>query len=165
MQAAVGRVIDEQVSFPISASDIRKWAQAIYYPQQPPRQFWDEGAEETRRAGGIVAPAEFNPFAWMTAAGPRPVIPEHIRLQRVGPEYPLGIAGPGTRFRLNGGYEVRYSRIPMRPGDVIRSVTTLTGYRERPGRLGLMLFSTTEGIWTNQNDEVVKVERFTLIRY
>ena len=72
-----------------------------------------------------MAPVEFNPFAWMTAAGPVAAIPEHVRLRQVGPEYTLGIAIPGTKFRLNGGLEVSYSKIPMRPGDIIRSVTRL----------------------------------------
>ena len=38
-------------------------------------------------------------------------------------------------------------------------------YGEREGRLGLMLFTVTEDNWTNQNDELVKTSRSTLIRY
>jgi hypothetical protein len=53
----------------------------------------------------------------------------------------------------------------MRPGDVITSESRLAEYSEREGRLGLMLFTTTEDTWTNQNDEVVKRTRTTLIRY
>jgi hypothetical protein len=53
----------------------------------------------------------------------------------------------------------------MRPGDVITSVSTLTGYLERQGRLGLMLFSTQLDRWTNQDDELVKSTSMTLIRY
>jgi len=53
----------------------------------------------------------------------------------------------------------------MRPGDVIRSVSTLADYHERPGRLGLMLFTVYESTWTNQRDEFVKRTRLTLIRY
>jgi hypothetical protein len=53
----------------------------------------------------------------------------------------------------------------MRPGDLITSVSTLTGYLERQGRLGLMLFSTQLDTWTNQRDELVKSAEMTLIRY
>jgi hypothetical protein len=55
--------------------------------------------------------------------------------------------------------------VRMRPGDTITSVSRLAGYAERTGRLGLMLMSTTEDIWTNQRGEVVKKQQVTLIRY
>src|ERR1700747_2145064 len=76
----------------------------------------------------------------------------------------LGIKGPGLKFQLNGGMEVEYG-VPMRPGDVITSVTRLKNYSERAGRLGLMLFTVSENTWTNQNDEMVKRTTQTLIRY
>jgi len=41
----------------------------------------------------------------------------------------------------------------------------LSEYREREGRLGLMLFTVTEDNWTNEDDELVKTSRSTLIRY
>ena len=53
----------------------------------------------------------------------------------------------------------------MRPGDVITSVTRLHSYSEKEGRMGLMLFTTSETTWTNQNDEVVKKTRGIHIRY
>ena len=55
---------DVMLSPPISESDIRKWAIAVYWPETPPRQFWDAEYARTTRWGGIVAPEEFNPFAW-----------------------------------------------------------------------------------------------------
>ncbi len=51
-------------SAPIRDSDIRRWALAVYWPAMPPRRFWDEAYARTTRWGGIVAPDEFNPFAW-----------------------------------------------------------------------------------------------------
>jgi hypothetical protein len=65
---------------------------------------------------------------------------------------------------LNGGLDVEYGA-RMRPGDVITSVSRLAGYQERNGRLGQMLFTTTEATWTNQADDVVKRARSVLIRY
>jgi hypothetical protein len=53
----------------------------------------------------------------------------------------------------------------MRPDDVITSVNRLAEYREREGRLGLMLFTITEDVWTNQDDDEVRRTRSTLIRY
>lgn len=79
-------------------------------------------------------------------------------------EKTLGIEGPGLKFQLNGGMEVEYG-VRMRPGDVSTSVRRLAEYREREGRLGLMLFTVTEDNWTNQRDELVKSSKTTVIRY
>lgn len=57
------------------------------------------------------------------------------------------------KFQLNGGLQTEYG-LPMRPGDVITSVNRLAEYRERQGRLGLMLLTVTEDEWTNQNASV-----------
>lgn len=162
MRRAVGAELDRAVSFPISASDIRRWALAVYHPEEPPAEFWDEDVAVRRGFGGIVAPEEFNPFAWMTAepSGLRP------SYEPGGPslEAKLGLADVSTTFMLNGGLEMRYG-VRMRPGDVITSVTMLSGYHERRGRLGRMLFSTTTSTWTNQGGALVKELTATLIRY
>jgi hypothetical protein len=163
MRAAIGRTYRHATSFPVSASDIRKWAVAVYHPEPPPAVFWDEEAARGGVHGGLVAPEDFNPFAWMTVAGPgdrsggEPNDPDNT-------EHLLGIEGPGLKFQLNGGLEVEYG-VPMRPGDVISSVSSVAEYRERQGRLGLMLFTVTEDVWTNQDEFVVRRGRTTLIRY
>jgi hypothetical protein len=162
MQKAVGGEISRRVSYPISASDIRRWAMATYYPEEPPRIYWDEAYAKTTVHKGIVAPPEMNAFAWMAA--------EPAGLQKQGPINPdrienaLGIEGPGLKFMLNGGVEVRHGA-RMRPGDVITSVSRLAEYNEREGKLGLMLMTISEDTWTNQRGETVKVQRDTLIRY
>lgn len=163
MAAAVGSETGRRVSFPVSASDIRRWAVAVYWPEEPPRLFWDEAYAKTTRYGGIVAPEEFNPFAWMVAEKDEPRVPfepnDPNRTERL-----LGIQGPDLKFMLNGGLEVEYG-VRMRPGDVITATSRLAEYREREGRLGLMLFTVSEDTWTNQRAEVVKTARMTLIRY
>jgi hypothetical protein len=53
----------------------------------------------------------------------------------------------------------------MRPGDTITSRPAIVDYSEREGRLGLMLFTTSESRWSNQQDELVRIDRMTLIRY
>ena len=160
MRDAVGRPLARRVSFPVAESDIRRWAIAVYYPAEPPRRFWDEAYARSTRLGGIVAPEDFNPFAWMAAE-------KDEQRNEDGPdrtEAALGIPGPGLKYQLNGGMEVDYGT-RVRPGDVITSVTRLAGYRERAGRLGLMLFTTTEDTWTNGDGALVKKTRMTLIRY
>jgi hypothetical protein len=163
MAAAIGGVLSERVSYPVSESDIRRWAVAVYFPAPPPREFWDRAYAESRPLGGIVAPAEFNPFAWMRAGD----VPPEVKRASTHPDYVeqrLGITGPGLRFLLNGGMESEYG-VWMRPGDVITSVTRLGEYREARGRLGLMLITVIEDRWTNQAGELVKVSRDSSIRY
>jgi hypothetical protein len=145
--------VERDVAFspPISESDIRKWAIAVYWPETPPQIFWDADYAGKSRWGGIIAPQEFNPFAW-------PI--ERRETTRLGG--PIG-KEPGQRV-LNGGSEARYFT-PMRPGDVIRSGTKLADVYEKTGRLGVMMFLINETTWTNQNDELVKIDRKTSIRY
>jgi hypothetical protein len=163
MSGTIGRQLSRRVSFPVAESDIRRWAIAVYYPQEPPRQFWDEAYAKSTRYGGITAPEDFNPFAWMAAEHEEPPAeigendPDRTELM-------LGITGAGLKFQLNGGMEVTYGA-RMRPGDIITSVNRLSGYTERAGRLGLMLFTTMEDSWTNQEGDLAKRTRLTLIRY
>jgi N-terminal half of MaoC dehydratase len=135
----------------------------VYWPADPPRLYWDAAYAETTPHRGIIAPEEFNPFAWMAAEKHEP----QIKVEGVDPgrtEKMLGVTPPPVRFQLNGGSEVEYAK-PMRPGDVITSVMRLAQYNEREGRHGLMLFTIFEVTWTNQNADVVKTQRRTLIRY
>jgi hypothetical protein len=152
-------------SVPISLSDIRKWALAIYYPEVPPKLFWDEEYAASTSHGGIVAPEEFNPFAWFTSDGPNIAPSFEGQVRGSGPEEALGVAAPETSFILNGGLAMRHGA-RMRPGDVITSgLTKLLEYRERETRLGLMLITNMEVTWTNQEDEMVRVTHSTLLRY
>lgn len=162
MRKAVGAEISRQTSFPVTDSDIRRWAIATYYPEAPPRLFWDAAYAAQTLHRGIVAPEDFNPFAWMAAEArgvdaTRAPNPHWI-------EKGIGIQQPATSFGLNGGNDVEYG-LRIRPGDVISSVTTLAEYSERGGRLGLMLFTRTDDIWTNQDGGVVRRLRHTTIRY
>jgi hypothetical protein len=166
MRALAGREFGEETrSVPISLSDIRKWAMAVYYPEVPPRLFWDEEYAAGTRFGGVVAPEEFNPFAWFTAAGPRIAPTYEGPIRDAGPEWQLGVASPPTSFILNGGTTVLYGA-RMRPGDVVTAGRArLVGYEERSGRRGQMLFTTTETAWTNQHGDLVKRTRSVGIRY
>lgn len=163
MRNAIGTELTRQVSYPVSESDIRRWAIAVYWPEPPPERFVDETAAAPSR--GIVAPEEFNPFAWAVAElsthdpEPHPEADDPDRFERMA-----GIPGPGLRFMLNGGIEAEYG-VPIRPGDVITSVRCLGSYSERAGKLGVMLFSRIEDTWTNQHGELVKQVVNTIIRY
>jgi hypothetical protein len=159
MQAAIGTEIARRVSYPVTDSDIRRWALAVYWPEQPPARYL--GGDGSTPA----APEEFNPFAWAAAeVAVHPAATGGTQNDPDNTEKQLGLAGPGLKFMLNGGMEAEYGA-PIRAGDVITSVTRLASYSERTGRLGLMLFTVTEDTWTNQDGDLVKRGRNTLIRY
>jgi hypothetical protein len=157
MRGVIGGVVARRVSYPVSASDIRRWAIAVYYPEEPPRRYWDEEAAP----GGIVAPRDFNPFAWMAVEPAGRPLPTH---DTDAIENGLGIPGPGLKFALNGGLKAEYGEA-IRPGDVITAVRTLVEYREREGSLGQMLFTMTADEWTNRRGAFVQRRTMTLIRY
>jgi hypothetical protein len=163
MRGALGTEIRRAVSFPVSESDIRRWAIAVYYPEKPPARFIDPKAAAAWPAG-LVAPEDFNPFAWAVAEQSGASLSADSARNPDSFEESIGIAGPGLKNILNGGLSVEYGE-PMRPGDVITSVTSLDDYRERPGRLGLMLFTVMQTVWTNQNGQIVKTSSGTTIRY
>lgn len=153
MEKAKGVWTAERVSYPVSASDIRKWAIAVYWGETPPRIFWDADYARTTRWGGIIAPEDFNPFAW------------EVPLEQRKPAGAL----PGQKVEkggniLNGGRTVTHGA-PIRPGDVITSRSRLQGWEERQGRHGLTLYSYTETQWTNQSGEIVRTTISTGIRY
>lgn len=133
---------------PVSLSDIRKWAIAVYWPDTPPRVYWDEDYAKTTKYGEIIAPQDFNPFAWpveQSARAPRPT------------------EGIGTQA-MNGG-QVDTFGVPQRPGDVVSTTTALVDWNERTTRLGLTLFAVTEVRWTNQKGELVKSRQSTSILF
>lgn len=144
---------EERTSYPVSESDIRKWAIAVYWGETPPRIYWDEGYARTTRWGGIIAPEDFNPFAWAVPTG-------EVK--------PFG-AVPGTTPKkgdnvMNGG-QVDTFGVPMRPGDVITSRSRLSHWEEKVGRNGLTLYAYNETEWRNQKGELVKTRISTSIRY
>ena len=61
MRALVGQTMFDITSYPIAASDIRRWAIAIYYPEMPPPVFWDEEHAAKTRWGGIIAAKSLTP--------------------------------------------------------------------------------------------------------
>ena len=143
-------VWSEQVySRPIERNDIIKWAIAVYWPDEPPRIYWDEEYAKTTRYGGIIAPQDFNPFAWPVPRPPRQELPKD--------------AGVGQRV-MNGGQTDTFG-VALRPGDVISQSSALVDWNERQGRLGLTIFSYTENRWVNQNDELVKSRTSVGVRY
>ena len=139
---------------PVSESDIRKWAIAVHWPERPPPIFWDQAYAAGTKWGSIIAPPDFNPFAW-------PIAEERVRAPK-----PAAADAP-TKRKLRGmnGGQVETYGVPMRPGDVISARNRLRDWEERETRLGQTLFTYAETEWHNQNGELVKRRVSTGIRY
>jgi hypothetical protein len=153
MQANKGRWGNERTSPPIGESDIRRWAIATYWPETPPPIYWDADYARTTRWGGIIAPPDFNPFAW----------PVHRPQLAAGGARSPSAGGPRLT-NMNGGQVDTYG-VPMRPGDLITARSRLQDFNERQGRFGLMLYVFNETEWTNQTGEFVRRRISTGIRY
>ena len=149
MEQARGVWVRELVSPPISESDIRKWAIAVYWPEPPPRLFCDAEYAKDTKWGGIVAPEDFNPFAWPVPTGDGKA---------------AALPGMLGRRVLNGG-QVDTFGVRMRPGDVISTRTCLARWQEREGRGGLKLFSDYDTEWRNQDGALVKRRVATVIQF
>jgi hypothetical protein len=158
MRGVLGKTLRQNKSYPISASDIRKWAIAVYYPDPPPERFTGAGA-----AGGeapLVAPEEFNPFAWATPGGKR----RDNDVSAGFLEKQAGIKPPPMEFMVNGGSVTEYG-VPMVEGDVISTDFSIKSYTVKQGKRGPLLITETQDRWTNQRGEVVKTNVMTLVRY
>ena len=153
MREAQGRWGESRTAPPITETDIRRWAMATFYPEQPPRIYWDAEYAAATHWGGIVAPPDFNPFAWP------------VERPKGGP---AGLAGRHPEGKsltgMNGGQTDTYGA-PMRPGDVISARSRLVDWWEREGRLGHTLYVRTEVEWRNQDDALVRTRLSISVRY
>ncbi len=148
----LGRPLAPDVALPVCGNDIRRWAMATCYPADPPSEFMDDDAAAQGPWGELVAPRDFNPFAWTKCTPPD----TYPWMRGMGTE-------PGRRG-LNGGQHNRYFA-PIRVGDSISSVVTLVDAYEKEGSLGSMMFLLDEARWTNQRGELVRLGQRTTIYY
>ena len=156
LRAFIGRELSRRTSPPAETSDIRKWAIAGYWPETPPRLFWDEEYAKKSRFGGIVAPEDFNPFAWS-------IEPPQTSMTDADLREPTERIGLGWNVLNGGGGNDYHARI--KPGDVITSVTHLDDIYIRQGKQWPMIFFIRKSTWKNQNDELVRVNTGIGIRY
>jgi acyl dehydratase len=136
----IGRM-GEPRTYEVERGAIRRFAEAIGDPN--PLYNHEQEARRTR-FGGMITPPTF-----CRSLG-APV-----------PEVKLDM----SQYRgLDGGSDWEY-RVPIRPGDRITVQTRLADLRESEGRLGPMVFITTETTYTNQFGEICAIQRSTGIRY
>lgn len=139
-QQAIG-VAGPPATLEVEKGAIIKFAQAIG-DENP--VFNDEAEARRSPYGTLIAPPTFLRLA-----------------STIRPELPFDV--PFDR-RLDGGSDWEYFH-PIRPGDLITTVSRIDDLVERSGRLGVMLITTTLTTYTNQFDEVVATQTTTSIRY
>jgi len=147
----IGRTLPPVAAPPVGANDLARWAIATYWPEPPPARYLDTDTAAEGPWGGIVAPRDFDPFAWMPD---RPWAGDWL--------WGMG-AEPGKRV-LNGGQHNRYFE-PIRPGDVIAVTRRFVDVVERDTKRGPMVFFTSEFRWENQTGALVRLGEQTTIYY
>jgi acyl dehydratase len=131
---------------PCSATDIRRWVQAMDYPNP---LHWDETFARDSRFGGIVAPQSFT-VAMDYGHGCHPTCVGKI---------------PGSHL-IFGGEEWWFYGSHIRPGDKLTQQRTFDGYDVSETKFaGPTVFARGDTEHRNQHGALVARERATAIRY
>jgi N-terminal half of MaoC dehydratase len=163
--------IEASSSWGIEREGLRRFTQAI---MDPDPLYWDDAYAKTTRYGQVITPPIYCSYL---AARARPGSEDSVTRgfkenpisdgtggARVGGAAALPpIPTPLTRV-LNGGNEIELRQYP-RLGDRIFSQARYYDIKERVAKDGVrMLITTTETIYTNQDNKVLCILRYSLIR-
>ncbi len=131
---------------PCNATDIRRWVQAMDYPNP---LHWDEEFARASKFGGIVAPQSFT-----------------VCMDYGHGCHPSGIGNiPGSHL-IFGGEEWWFYGTPIRPGDKLFQDRRFDGYDVADTKFaGPTVFSRGDTVHRNQHGALVAKERATAIRY
>ena len=131
---------------PCNATDIRRWVQAMDYPNP---LHWDEGFARASSHGGIVAPQSFT-VAMDYGHGCHPSCVGNI---------------PGSHL-IFAGEEWWYYGTPIRPGDKLVQERSFAGYKLADTAFaGPTMFADGDTVHRNQHGALVVRESATSIRY
>lgn len=131
---------------PCNATDIRRWVQAMDYPNPI---HWDEEVARESRFGGIVAPQSFI-----------------VCMDYGHGAHPAAIGTiPGSHL-IFGGEEWWFYGTPIRPGDKLFQKRRFDGYNVAETKFaGPTVFGRGDTVHRNQHGALVGKERSTAIRY
>ena len=135
-----------QLKEPVTLTDIRRWVQAMQYPN--PRHFDEEAAASTQ-LGEIVAPQSFTVCC------------------DVGEGMTAAIVGriPNSH-NVFGGDEWWFYGPHIRPGDRVRVQRRFDGYKIAETKFaGPTMFSRGDTLYRNARLEPVAMQRATAVRY
>jgi hypothetical protein len=139
-------VIFAEMWDPCNATDIRRWVQALDFPNPI---HWDQEFAKSSKFGGIVAPQSFA-VNMDYGHGCHPACVGKI---------------PGSHL-IFAGEEWWFYGIDIRPGDHFTQERSFDGYDvTETGFAGPTMFARGDTVHTNQRGELVAKERATAIRY
>ena len=140
------RLVFAELHDPCSATDIRRWVQAMDYANP---LHWNKDFAEGSKFGGIVAPQSFT-VAMDYGHGCHPSC--------VGKIPGSHLIFAGEEWWFYGGH--------IRPGDKLTQERTFAGYRvQDTGFAGPTMFADGDTVHRDQNGNIVAKERATSIRY
>lgn len=139
-------VVFAEMYDPCNATDIRRWVQAMDYPNPI---HWDEEFARDSRFGGVVAPQSFT-VAMDYGHGCHPACVGKI---------------PGSHL-IFGGEEWWFYGTRIHPGDKLFQDRRFDGYKVADTKFaGPTVFTRGDTVHTNQHGARVAKERATAIRY
>jgi len=150
IQAMVGQEVVSRGVEEVSKCTIRRFAVSVG-DLNP--LYLDEEFAKKSRYGGVIAPP-----IYVTAVN-------HNALAETGEDGRLlgRIKLPPPLNRLTrGGNEYEFFQ-PVRPGDIINTKRTILDIYQKQGKAGGLVFVIYETAYTNQKDELLSVNRETLI--
>ncbi len=152
-RALIGKE-SEPVSGEVTAKDIRRFCYAV--GDLNPLYLDEEYANKTS-FGGTIAPPMFFDIPTM------PEFPQEQLKEDGMPRRGLMPRSETTRV-MAGGSEVEFFK-PIRAGDRITRVSKIAEIYEKQGRSGPLVFTVFEQRYTNQDGDLVAVERLTGISW
>ena len=165
---------------PLTRDEIHLWCEAL---EDWNPLYWDETYAATSRYGGIVAPPTAMFFGAGSAARlgvgylkPGETVPDAMRQGLTG--IPLlqalrqSLVQAGTLVNPPDCPEIAVTRaasrffVPLRPGDTARSELRMRNCsQKKTTKLGDGYFITTERLFYNQRDELLRTQAFTVFHY
>ncbi len=162
--ALIGSEADMDAWDAVERGAIRRFIQAV---MDTDPIYWDDEEAGHTRYGGMVAPPLFPLYNFRFP----PSMPDQLDEAFTDPNHHGGSFLPrfglpdvhGPERRLNGGNEIEFLAC-ARPGDRLHAKSRIEDIFEKQGRAGPMLFVRMQIAITNQEGQVLLINRQTSIR-
>lgn len=144
---------------------VRRFVQAV---MDPDPVYWDDGSAAATRYGGVVAPPMYPMYAFrFPPNGPDPLDGAYGHPHYHGGSFMprFGLPEPPVPLQrvLNGGNDVEFYAL-ARPGDRLRAKSVIEDIYQKNGRNGPMVFIRMKIVISNQDGQVLLINRQTSIR-
>ncbi len=165
IKALIGTEAEMEAWDEVERGAIRRFVQAV---MDPDPVYWDDAYAATTRYGGVVAPPMYPMYAFRFP----PNAPDPLDAAVHDPHYHggsfmprFGLPEPPVPLHrvLNGGNDVECLAL-ARPGDRLRAKSMIEDIYQKNGRSGPMVFIRMKIVISNQNGQVLLINRQTSIR-